>query len=114
MDKLIAYPKLIKQILTEYVELSKHNPNPGIETFLIVDEVKAHYIWMSLGWQNGERVTDITVYVRIWNDKFWIEEDWTEDGIATSLVRAGVPKEDIVLAFHEPKMRQYTDFAAAS
>jgi hypothetical protein len=32
MDKLIAYPKLIKQILTEYVEPSKHNPNPGTET----------------------------------------------------------------------------------
>jgi hypothetical protein len=46
--------------------------------------------------------------------KFWIEEDWTEDGIAADLVRAGVPKEDIVLAFHEPGMRQYTDFAAAS
>ncbi|WP_442949682.1 element excision factor XisI family protein [Nostoc sp.] len=23
-------------------------------------------------------------------------------------------KEDILLAFHEPKMRQYTDFAVAS
>ncbi|MCG6137968.1 MAG: XisI protein [Nostoc sp. LLA-1] len=27
------------------------------------------------------------------------------------LVCAGVPKQDIVLAFHEPQMRQYTDFA---
>ena len=55
----------------------------------------------------------MTVYVRIRDGKFWIEEDWTEDGIATDLVRAGVPKEDIVLAFHEPKLRQYTDFAVA-
>jgi hypothetical protein len=37
-----------------------------------------------------------------------------EEGIATDLVRAGVAKEDIVLAFHEPKMRPYTDFAIAS
>lgn len=49
--------------------------------------------------------------MRIRNGQFWIEEDWTEEGIATDLVRAGVPKEDIVLTFHEPKMRQYTDFA---
>ncbi|MGI2904577.1 element excision factor XisI family protein [Tolypothrix sp. VBCCA 56010] len=42
-----------------------------------------------------------------------IEEDRTENGIATDIVRAGVPKEDIVLAFHEPNMRQYTDFAVA-
>ena len=42
-----------------------------------------------------------------------VEEDWTEDGIATDLVRAGVPKEDIMLGFYDPKMRQYT-FAVAS
>ncbi|BAU42029.1 MULTISPECIES: XisI protein [Cyanophyceae] len=114
MDKLIEYSNLIKRILTEYVELSNRHPNPDIETFLIVDEAKAHYIWMNLGWQNGERVTGMTVYVRIRDGKFWIEEDWTEDGIATDLVSAGVPREDIVLAFHEPKMRQYTDFAVAS
>lgn len=71
-------------------------------------------MWMNLGWQKGERTTGITVYVRIRDAKFWIEEDWTEDGIATDLVRAGVPKEDIVLAFHELGMRQYTDFAVAS
>ncbi len=114
MDKLIEYSNLIKRILTEYVELSNRHPNPDIETFLIVDEAKAHYIWMNLGWQNRERVTGMTVYVRIRDGKFWIEEDWTEDGIATDLVHAGVPREDIVLAFHEPKMRQYTDFAVAS
>jgi hypothetical protein len=114
MDKLTEYPNLIKRILTEYVELSNRHPNPDIETFLIIDEAKSHYIWMNLGWQNGARVTGMTVYVRVRESKFWIEEDWTEDGIATDLVRAGVPKEDIVLAFHEPRMRQYTEFAIAS
>lgn len=28
-------------------------------------------------------------------------------------LEAGVPKEDIVLAFHQPELRQYTEFAAA-
>ncbi|MEG4866193.1 MULTISPECIES: XisI protein [unclassified Microcoleus] len=114
MDKLTEYPKLIKRILTEYVELSNRHPQPDIETFLITDEENGHYMWMNLGWQKGERITGMTVYVRIRDGKFWIEEDWTEDGIATDLVRAGVPKEDIVLAFHEPGMRQYTDFAVVS
>ena len=113
MDKLTEYPKLIKRVLKEYVELCQRHPPKDIETFLIVDEEKCHYIWMNLGWQNGERVTGMTVYVRLRDGKFWIEEDWTEEGIATDLVSAGVPKEDIVLAFHEPKMREYTDFAVA-
>jgi hypothetical protein len=58
-----------------------------------VDESKAHYIWMNLGWQNGDRVTGMTVYVRIQDSKFWIEEDLTEDGIATDLVLSSVPKD---------------------
>jgi XisI protein len=114
MDKLTAYPALIKKILTEYIDLCNRTPQPGIETFLIVDESKSHYVWMNLGWQNGERLVGMTVYVRLCNGQFWIEEDWTEEGIAIDLIRAGVPKEDIVLAFHEPKLRQYTDFAVAS
>ena len=41
------------------------------------------------------------------------EEDWTEEGIATELLREGVPKEDIVLDFHDPETRKFTDFAIA-
>jgi XisI protein len=114
MDKLTYYPEVIKRILTDYVELTNLHSHLNIEQFLIVDEAKAHYIWMNLGWQNGDRVTGMTVYVRIRDHKFWIEEDLTENGIANDLVQAGVPPEDIVLAFHEPKMRQYTGFAATS
>lgn len=88
MDQLTKYPQLIQRILTEYIELCNRNPELSLETFLIVDESKAHYIWMNLGWQNDNRVTGITVYVRIRDGKFWIEEDWTEEGIATDLVRA--------------------------
>jgi hypothetical protein len=31
-------------------------------------------------------------------------------GIANRLVAMGVPNQDIILAFHEPNVRQYTDF----
>lgn len=39
--------------------------------------------------------------------------DGTEDGIAPELIQSGIPKEDIVLGFHEPSIRQYTGFAVA-
>ena len=113
MDKLVEYSQLIKRILTGYIELCDRSPQKNIETFLIADDAKGHYIWMNLGWQNGDRFTGMTVYVRIREGKFWIEEDWTEEGIANDLLREGVPKEDIVLAFHSPKMREYTGFAVA-
>lgn len=37
----------------------------------------------------------------------------TEEEIADDLVQAGVPKEDIVLAFQPPDLRQFTEFATA-
>jgi len=113
MDKLTGYRNLIKRILTEYVELSKSQFNGDVELILILDDERGHYMWLKLGWENGKRVKYITIYARLRDGKFWIEEDWTEDGIATDLVREGVPKEDIVLAFHDPETRKHTDFAAA-
>jgi XisI protein len=55
--------------------LCDRHPQPDIETFLITDEQNGHYMWMNLGWQKGERITGMTVYVRIRDRKFWIEED---------------------------------------
>jgi len=63
------------------------------------------------GWHNGERVRDVFIHIRIRKDKIWIEEDGTEDGTATELLRLGVPREDIVLAFHPPQLRHLTEFA---
>jgi hypothetical protein len=51
--------------------------------------------------------------VEIINDKIWIHRDGLEDGIANDLVRAGIPKSQIVLGFHPPKIRQYTEFAVS-
>jgi hypothetical protein len=113
MDKLTEYPSLLRGILSEQIELCRRQPVPDVETFIVADEEHGHYIWMNVGWQNGERVCGMTVYVRLRDGKFWIEEDWTEEGIATYLVREGIPKEDIVLAFHDPETRKHTDFAAA-
>lgn len=44
MDKLTEYPKLLKRILAEYIELCSRRPNSELETFLIEDERKGHSI----------------------------------------------------------------------
>lgn len=113
IDKLSEYRNLIKQIMAEYIELANRQPKSGVESVFIADDERGHYLWIKPGWEGGRRIKHITVYVRLHEGKFWIEEDWTEDGIATDLVREGVPRQDIVLAFHDPETRKYTDFAIA-
>ncbi|NUM46688.1 MAG: XisI protein [Anaerolineales bacterium] len=113
MDKRTKYRTLIKRILSDYAKLLSQAPYSKLDTEVISDEQSDNYMLIRVGWTEQGHARKPTLYVRIRNDKFWIEEDWTEDGIATDLLEAGVPNEDIVLAFHPPEMRQYTEFAVA-
>ncbi|HBQ97708.1 MAG TPA: XisI protein, partial [Cyanobacteria bacterium UBA11691] len=103
MDKLRKYGDPIKPILTEYNELANRSKKKKYKTCLIFDENRGHYLWMSIDCVNEQRINNTHVHVRITNDKTYIEEDWTEEGIATELLSEEVPKEDIVLAFHSPE-----------
>lgn len=111
MDTLTRYRTLVQELLTKYATLAAQRPNAGVETLLAFDEVRDQYLWLQVGWTGRRRVQGITVHVRLRDGKIWIEQDWTEEGIATDLVKAGVPKDDIVLAFHPPELRSLTDFA---
>lgn len=111
MDKSARYKKLVKKILSNYVAIFS-NSDSETEEILVSDDVKGHYLWLGLGWKNGKRQNHQIANIRIRNNKIWIETDLTEQGIATDLLNANVPKEDIVLAFHEPSMRKFTEFAA--
>jgi hypothetical protein len=111
--QLTNYRELLKTILMRYADLINRNPEPDEETEVIFDEERDHYILHTVGWSKEGRVLDTTIYVRLRHDKFWIEVDWTETGIANDLLAAGVPKEDIVLAFHHPEVRPLTEFAIA-
>ncbi len=113
MDKLDFYSSVISKIFNYHKNLAGNNPESELEDVFVIDEASKSWLWLITGWAKEEnvRVNTNNLYVRIKNDKIYIEEDWTENGIAHYLLKEGVPKEDIVLAFHEPSMRQYTEFA---
>lgn len=115
MDKSVIYRELIKKVLKEYETLF-NTPSPlpdQVDDHALFDEKHDRYMLFRTGWWEKQRINSATLYIRLHNNKIYIEEDWTEDGIATDLLQAGVPREDIVLAFHPPEMRQYTEFAAS-
>jgi hypothetical protein len=51
------------------------------------------------------------MHLDIKNEKIWIQWNGTEDDIAVKLMNMGVLRDDIVLGFHTPYMRQFTDYA---
>ncbi|MEA5534593.1 XisI protein [Crocosphaera sp. XPORK-15E] len=109
MEKLEQYRNYVQQVITEYAQLS--SAKDEIEQQLIFDISGDHYQLMYVGWKNRRRQHGCVLHLDIKNGKIWIQHDGTEIGIADELVKLGVPKEDIVLAFHEPLLRQYTGFA---
>ncbi len=112
-QKIERYRQVLINILTAYANVRPLNQSADKETILVSDEKHDHYFLHRIGWEGVKRVWNTTLYVRICNGKFYIEIDWTEEGIATDLLAAGVSKEDIVLAFHHPSVRPYTEFAVA-
>jgi len=113
MDRLDKYRDVIKKILTEYHGWATNSNIRERESCLVFDEVHDHYFWFLMGWQGQRKYRNIQVHIRIKNQKIYIEDDWTEEGIANELLTEGIPKSDIVLAFHDPETRKLTEFAVA-
>jgi hypothetical protein len=110
MDKLDHYRQLLMRLLREnqHADVS----DSTAETQVIADTESDNYQLMQIGWQGNKRIYHCFIHASIRNNKIQIEQDFTEPGLAVLLLEQGVPKSDIVLAFHSPMQRQYTDFAS--
>jgi hypothetical protein len=111
MDKAKRYGDLVEDILRDYGSYKPAYGDIEVETIFLPES--GHYQLMNVGWHGQYRVHGCVLHVDIKNDKTWIQHDGTEEGIANRLVKAGVPREDIVLAFHSPFKRRFTDFAVS-
>jgi len=111
MDKIAQYRTYIQDLLREYARLSKSDDE--VQTELVFDLERDHYQVVHTGWKNRIPMYGCVLHLDIKGEKIWIHHDGTEIGIADELVKLGVPKSDIVLAFHEPLVRQYTGFGVS-
>ena len=112
MDKLTKYRSTIERLIQDHADLMNSQPVPGEVVDFIFDETRDHYLLLKYGWPRGNPRHYTKLHVRIHEDKIWIEADLTEDGFASELLQAGVPKEDIVIGFIAPEDRPYLDLAA--
>jgi hypothetical protein len=109
MEKLTHYRQLIQELLTTHSEIDFGNPE--LESELVFDHSRDRYQLVQVGWYDEQRIYGCILHLDIRNNKIWIQHDGTEGGIALELIDRGVPKQDIVLGFHSPFKRQFTDFA---
>jgi XisI protein len=111
MDRLENYRQAICTVLEPYAHIDYANVD--VKNRRVFDRETDQYIILSEGWTQQKHLHSCLLHLEIISGKVWIQLDNTEDGIAEELIQAGIPKEDIVLGFHEPEIRQYTGFALA-
>lgn len=111
MDTLEHDSRIIREILLEHARIPFSYGDLTIMP--VFDCERHHYLLVVVGWQDGQRTHAILLHVDIVGDRFWIQHDGTEDGIAGELERAGIGRERIVLGFHPAWKRPITGYAVA-
>jgi XisI protein len=109
MDKVGKYQQIIQQLLQEYAEISSQDSE--VETQLILDTERHHYQLVNVGWKNQRRVYGCFIHLDIKDGKVWLQHNGTENEVGEDLANLGIPKQDIVIGFHSPFKRQFTDYA---
>ena len=111
MDKVSTYKKIVGEIVQEVADMTPTDESS--ETQLIMDLERGHFVLFSVGWYNNKREYLPFVHLDVKPDgKIWIQLDGTDLVLAQWLLDKGVPKGDIVLAFHAPARRELIpDFA---
>jgi XisI protein len=124
MDQLNKYCQIIRAVLKPYTDISYANvkvknraafdtETDQVKNRAAFDTETDQYIILSEGWKNSRQLHGVLIHVEIMESKVWMQMDGTENGIASELIQFGIPKEDIVLGFHEPSIRPHTGFAVA-
>ena len=110
MDRVDEYRRIAADLVKEYASYKPYNGQITPEA--VIDDEHGHYEVVHVGWDGVRRVHGSVVHLDIIGGKIWIQHDGTSRPVADELVRAGVPKQDIVLGFHPQDVRRLTDYAA--
>ncbi len=109
MDSRLNYAHIAKQVVLDYAEFYAQGGLTSLQP--ACDDERQRYLLLDIGWYDKKYIHNATIHLDVRDHKIWIQHDDTEEGVATDLLEAGVPKEDIVLGFQPQELRKYTEFA---
>jgi hypothetical protein len=113
MDKLNHYKSIVKNIITDILNLQDEGSNT-MRIQNISDDTNGQYLLYNNTWQKERRQYGCFLHLEVSeNGRIWIHHDGTDLIIAQKLLDSGVPHHDIVLGFRAPIVRPDTGFAVA-
>jgi hypothetical protein len=111
MATLKMLHEAIEKVLAHWQELP--GPEASFRIVSVVDREHDRYVLLEEGWEGKKRVHGLLADLEIRDEKIWVQADNTDRPIAEELLQLGIPREQIVLAFHSPERRSILGFAAA-
>ncbi len=109
MDTRVTYQHIIKHVLLAHA--TSRSQWGGVYSHVIFDDQRGRYLVLDMGWDHDKYWHITPIHLDLIDGKIWVQYDQTEEGVATDLLDANVPKDDIVLGFHPQNVRKYTEFA---
>ncbi len=108
MDQVLVHRQIIHGLLKEIYEMTVDQA--PVETQLIMDDERGHYLLFSVGWHGRDWVYSSFVHIDLKPDgQVWLQHDGTSLKIAEELVKRGIPQHEIVPGFHKPSVRPLLD-----
>lgn len=111
MVDLNKYQTIIQDLLQEIHNYDISGSRNNIESQIILDTERNHYLLIDVGWEQKQFVYGTIIHLDIKGDKVWIQRNNTEIDLAKRLVEKGIPKENIVIGLHSPFMRRFSGYA---
>ena len=110
MADLNFYRDVIEKLLQEFHGYSSASGQSGVESELILDRGRDHYLWLEVGWEDNKYVYAPFIHIDIKDGKIWLQRNFTDVDLGEKLMAMGVKKEDIILGLHSPFMRQFSGY----
>ena len=108
MDKVKNYKELVLSVIEDIAAFSPSTEE--VETQMIIDEKRGHYLLYAVGWENKHWIYGSFVHIDVKeNGRVWLQHDGTDLRVAEELIKKGILKEDIVIGFQPVQYRKLMD-----
>jgi hypothetical protein len=111
MDRLAVHRRVVKSFLQEYADARMRQSDTVIET--VFDTENDRYLVLDIGWEGSKRIHHCIFHFDIKEGKIWLQENNTDIEVDQELEEMGISKKEMVIGFHHPSMREYSDYAIA-
>lgn len=108
MEQTERYRQAVTRLIEEYARFGK--PLGEVRMEPVIDRERDHYELIQVGWIGRRRIHGCVLHIDIREGKVWIEHNGTDGRIAEELVEAGIPTQDIIVAFQPPEVRHLTGY----